>query len=264
MRKERKTIGGPRSGGDPVCRLRRPAPWGVAVSATLSVWMASPTQSQPAGNVAAAEMDARCTGAPSVTDGEGNLYLTVRIANRCWMREDLRATKFRNGEAIPTAAGAAQWSAGWQGPLLAIRDHAHGSVFLYNFRTVRDARGICPVGWRVPSDIEWMNLRDFLGVQTAGRKMKSIMVRTPDVYGWNVPNLADNTSGFSGLPAGRRDHTGAFTGLYSFGNWWTSYERPPKLGGAVWVRYDTAFMAFQLANQGNGFAVRCLRVAPDV
>jgi uncharacterized protein (TIGR02145 family) len=235
----------------------------VAVSATLSALLASPGHSQPAGNAPAAVMNANCSGAANVTDGEGNLYSTVRIDNRCWMREDLGATKFRNGDAIPTAAGAAQWSAGWQGPLLAKRNHAHGSVFLYNFRAVRDARGICPVDWRIPSDVEWRALRGFLGLQTAGRKMKSIMVRTPDVYGWNVPNLADNTSGFSGLPAGRRDQAGAFTGLYSFGNWWSSYERPPNLGGAASVKHNTTVMSFNGMHQGNGFAVRCLRVAPE-
>ena len=44
---------------------------------------------------------------------------------------------------------------------------------LYNWYAVDDSRDVCPEGWHVPTDEEWIVLTDYLGGESvAGGKMK--------------------------------------------------------------------------------------------
>jgi uncharacterized protein (TIGR02145 family) len=64
-------------------------------------------------------------------------------------------------------------------------------------------QGICPAGWHIPSQAEWSVLATFLGdTIVAGAKMKE----TGTVH-WAAPNAgATNSSGFTALPGGYREH----------------------------------------------------------
>jgi len=39
-------------------------------------------------------------GTSTVTDADGNLYHTVQIGSQCWMKENMRTTKYSNGQAV--------------------------------------------------------------------------------------------------------------------------------------------------------------------
>jgi hypothetical protein len=115
----------------------------------------------------------------TVTDVDGNVYLTVRIGSQLWMAENLRVTKFNNGDPIPDMADNATWMA-HTGPAYSwyLNDYAtYGTIYgaLYNWYAVDDAssgnRSICPVGWHVPTADEWTTLTSYLGGWTlpAGR-----------------------------------------------------------------------------------------------
>lgn len=214
-----------------------------------------------------------CPGMPTVTDADGNTYPTVRIGSQCWMREDLRTTKFRNGDAVPTASTNGKWAEGWRGPsvgpLRAKIDHASGSLQLYNFRAVRDARGICPAGWSVPTIAIWRDLIAGVGGSSvAGGKLKSTVIRTPTTHGWNDPNVgATNTSGFSGLPAGRRGINGAYhqEDLTFSAHWWSrSLFGNGAYGRVVLARRDVASTLEYNGHPGYGLSVRCVRDDPVV
>jgi uncharacterized protein (TIGR02145 family) len=95
---------------------------------------------------------------------------------------------------------------------------------LYNWYTCVDSRGLCPIGWHVPSDEEWSVLIDYLGGSSvAGGKMKAT-----DTYQESTALLftpitdATNSSGFSGVPGGSRYSDGYYD-LYK-GYWWSSSE----------------------------------------
>jgi hypothetical protein len=40
----------------------------------------------------------------NVSDADGNIYNVIRIGSQLWMKENLRTTKYQNGDAIPTTA----------------------------------------------------------------------------------------------------------------------------------------------------------------
>jgi hypothetical protein len=51
----------------------------------------------------------RCPGTPSVTDIDGNLYYTVQIGTQCWTQSNLKVSKYRNGDSIPTGLSNSSW-----------------------------------------------------------------------------------------------------------------------------------------------------------
>jgi len=148
-----------------------------------------------------------------VTDIDGNEYATIQIGTQVWMAENLRTTKYCNGDPIPNVTDSLQWVN------LATGAWAHNNNYsqyenlygkLYNWYAVDDSRNICPCNWHVPTDAEWTTLIDYLGGEgVAGGKMKS----TGTQY-WLSPNTdATNESGFSGLPGGTVNPVGHSTTL---------------------------------------------------
>ncbi|MBM3919014.1 MAG: hypothetical protein FJ344_05895, partial [Sphingomonadales bacterium] len=131
---------------------------------------------------------------------------------------------------------------------------------LYNWYSVNDSRGLCPVGWHVPSDAEWTTLTDFLGgTSVAGGKMKSTAIQ-PTSGGWISPNTgATNSSGFTGLPGGYRSSGGGVNNLGDGGGWWSSSDVG---SGNAWYRFlNNGSAGAYRGNFGqrSGFSVRCAR-----
>ena len=130
---------------------------------------------------------------------------------------------------------------------------------LYNWYAVTDTRGLCPIGWHIPSDDEWTILTKALGANSiAGAKMKSTLGWYESPIGASG-NIA-NTSGFNGLPSGHRyGDSGDFGDVGNTGNWWSSTQSSTE---DAWIRYlnYTYGDAFRDDfSKRNGFSVRCLR-----
>jgi uncharacterized protein (TIGR02145 family) len=199
----------------------------------------------------------------SVPDIDGNTYQTVQIGTQCWTQSNLKVSKYRNGDNIPTGLDNSQWSSTSTGAYAIynndpVNDGLYGK--LYNWYAVNDTRGICPTGWHVPSDAEWTTLTDFLGgTSAAGGKMKSTATQ-PTPGGWNSPNTgATNSSGFTGLPGGYRDSGGAFFDLGYVGVWWSSSDAGSS---TAWYRnlyyFNASAFRFNF-NHRDGYSVRCVR-----
>lgn len=157
-------------------------------------------------------------GSGMVTDIDGNQYLTVTIGTQTWMRENLRTTRYRNGDPIPEVLLASDWTAFTTGAWSWFdhdpeNDVPHGK--LYNWYAVDDSLGLCPTGWHIPTDVERYTLATFLGgVGVAGGKMKTTgSIQNGNGY-WLDPNTgATNESGFTGQAGGAR-LVGSFSGIW--------------------------------------------------
>jgi uncharacterized protein (TIGR02145 family) len=202
-------------------------------------------------------------GTASIVDIDGNIYNTVQIGTQCWTQSNLKVSKYRNGDNIPTGLSDAQWGSTTSGAYAIYNnDVANDALYgkLYNWYAVTDSRGLCPTGWHVPSDGEWTTLTDFLGGQSvAGGAMKSTATQ-PTLGGWNTPNTgATNSSGFTGLPGGYRASGGGFYVLGDYGHWWSSSDAG---SGNAWFRILFYYYAdaYRYGNfHRNGFSVRCAR-----
>ena len=158
----------------------------------------------------------------TVTDIDGNIYHTIKIGGQVWMAENLKVTRFRNGDAIPVVMGNQEWDELHTGAHCDMHNEGLNAAsfgHLYNWYAVNDGRGICPPGWHVPLDDEWDVLIGFLGGEdVAGGKLKST-----DSLLWESPNTgAADLVGFAGLPGGTRWEKGQFLYFGYYGLWWSS------------------------------------------
>ena len=174
------------------------------------------------------------------------------------MAENLRTTKYLNGDPIPNITDGNQWVNLTTGAWVHYNnDSQYENPYgkLYNWYTVADSRKICPIGWHVPADAEWTVLTDYLGESVAGGKMKS----TGTQY-WVSPNAnATNESGFSGLPGSGRTDDGTFGIFGKGGSWWSSTESSTSSAWDRLLSYENGFVYRYDYNKRYGLSVRCLR-----
>jgi uncharacterized protein (TIGR02145 family) len=215
-------------------------------------------------------------GTGTVTDIDGNTYQTVQIGTQEWMQENLKTTKYKNGDLIPTNLNNTQWQYTTQGAWAYYNDSSqYNNIYgkLYNWYAVADPRGVCPTGWHVPTDSEWnvlvkqldpqadtINTNSSIQSQIAGGFMKEVGDLQSGTGLWETPNQgATNSSGFTGLPAGFRYFAGGYDGKGNFGYWWNSLES--SIGNS-WLRflgYDDELVYRGEYNKQAGFSVRCVK-----
>jgi uncharacterized protein (TIGR02145 family) len=187
-----------------------------------------------------------------VQDADQNMYTTVQIGDQVWLSRNIVSTKYRDHSLIN------KW--GW-----ATINNSYGEYdndyhntkygYLYNF----DAAGnVCPTGWHLPSQDEFMVLMAYLGGDgVAGGKLKEV-----DTTNWKSPNIASNSSLFTALPGGKRRINGSFEGIGLIGSWWTSTLRVPNDNrSAIVFSVQNASERFYWngAPVDEGHSVRCIK-----
>ena len=100
-------------------------------------------------------------------DIDGNVYKIIKIGDQWWMAENLKVTRYRNGDQIPNIENASEWSALLTGAYCVYENKvslADTFGYLYNWYAIDDSRNIAPAGWHVPTDEEWKQLEMYLGM----------------------------------------------------------------------------------------------------
>ena len=169
---------------------------------------------------------------------DGYTYGVVEVSGDCWFAENLRTLHYANGEPIVEAnVGSGVWGDyGAEGAWCDFNLDGEWSTTygrLYNGAAVLDERGLCPTGWHVPSDLEWMGLEAAAGMNeselgaTAYRGNKAYVLK--DSLAWN----GTDSLAWRGMPGGFRSTTGAFLAGGSAGGWWTGSD---IVGSEAWFR----------------------------
>ena len=194
----------------------------------------------------------------TIADIEGNVYKTIKIGSQIWMAENLRTTRYNDNTPITLVTDDAVWrnlkTPGycWYNNDEETYKDIYGA--LYNWFTVNTGI-LCPIGWHVPANSEWIILYDYLGGSLiAGGKMKET-----GLTHWQEPNLAaDNSSGFTALPGSFRVSAGYFS-TFAGGDWWTSTLTSGGIPYNLNVEYDETgiYIMTDLAKTA-GVSVRCI------
>ena len=192
-------------------------------------------------------------------DIDGNFYSTVQIGNQLWMSENLKTTRYNNGDEIPTGLTDGDWQNNTSGALAVYDDNElNADIYgrLYNWYAVVDNRGVCPENFHVPTDGEYILLTNYLGGNDiAGGKMKEAGLEH-----WDSPNTgATNESGFTGLPGGFRNVTGSYVYMGSDGFFRSSseYNSYRAWFHGLYSTWEEVYRGFEM-NKNSGLSVRCV------
>lgn len=193
-----------------------------------------------------------------VTDADGNVYNTVTIGSQVWFASNLRTTKYNDNTFIPKVWDEMAWTnlstPGYTWYSNDSLTYANYTGALYNFFAVNTGK-LCPTGWHVPTEADWMTLATTLGGATiAGGELKEA-----GVVHWLSPNTgATNSSGFTALPGGLRVYMGPYSGIGQSANFWSS-SRISVDPTSVTLGTGAADMMIQMSFDKMGMSVRCMK-----
>ena len=201
---------------------------------------------------------------PIVIDPQDFVPLpSVTICGKTWTTQNLDVTTYRNGDIIPQITDPTEWANATTGAwCYPNNDPALGAIYgkLYNHYAVTDPRNIAPQGWHVPVREEWVRFVTCTGgtisysgspsngsvyvnhgYAITGEKLKEV-----GTTHWASPNIATNSTGFTGFGPGFRYEDGAFDGGSNYSGTivnGSSYpDLPPYQAAGFWAkeRYETA------------------------
>ncbi|HSL86438.1 MAG TPA: fibrobacter succinogenes major paralogous domain-containing protein, partial [Bacteroidales bacterium] len=196
----------------------------------------------------------------TVTDTEGNIYKTISIGTQIWMAENLKTTKYNDGSTIPLVTDSVIWSI-LTTPAYCWYDNnedAYKTLYgaLYNYYTVMTGK-LCPTGWHVPSNDEWILLESYLG----GADVAGIKLKEAGFEHWKQTSrgsIATNESGFTGLPSGYRWKDGTFNKIGENNMFWGSTGCGYPNGRYRTQSYEGDFN-FEGCQDIIGASVRCVK-----
>ncbi len=159
--------------------------------------------------------------AQTVTDIDGNIYNTITLGTQTWMQENLKTTHYNNGIAIPTTLLDTYNDSTVKYQWFYNQDTTNLNTYgrLYSWYSLVSNEEVCPIGWHVPSQAEWLYVSNLLGGDSlAGYQMKD----TGTAHWLNTESAVSNASGFTGLPGGFRGNSIVFLGLNTIANFWSA------------------------------------------
>jgi uncharacterized protein (TIGR02145 family) len=193
-----------------------------------------------------------------VDDDPIDILKGVVIGDQTWASKNLEVDRFANGDQIPFAQTAQQWSEASRNKTPAYCyydfDPTNGTQYgkLYNWFAVSDRRGLSPLGWHVPTDAEWKQLEDYLGgSKVAGKKLKAPTL-------WLEQGFGDDVFGWTGLPGGLCTGTANFDSIRRTGGWWTSTEQFEN-AAVKYLYYNLDEVGGYRVPKVSGFSVRCVK-----
>lgn len=203
------------------------------------------------------------------TDADGNHYPVVIIGtgkgangepdpeNKSGdivaMGSNLIAMTFDNGTAVNHADNQDIWS-NYKAYCYYNNNSAYAGNYglLYNQQAALYGR-LCPVGWKIPSEIAWNNLINGLGGEgSAGGPLKE----TGTIFWTTQSSGTTNSTGFSGRAGGRRGG-GQFWDLGIRGYWWASTSYTGYIFYVEISKDSDGAKVYRTYGVDPGFSVRC-------
>lgn len=207
---------------------------------------------------------------------DGHDYSTVQIGGDCWFAENLRTTIYANGDSISAASDVSDWAefVETQEPALCTLGYDSLEVIdlrglWYNAYAAYNERGLCPTGWHVSTEEDWVSVELGLGGGTAffwpqdgsypnylGNALKSMEL-------WNGTNATGFNAVQSGAISGWETNNSNPVGtLVHAGDafFWSTVEAVDALAMLHRRRIKTiGYSVDQTVTAASGFSVRCVR-----
>ena len=216
-----------------------------------------------------------CPGTPTVNDNDGHTYNTVEIGGQCWMKENLRTTKYPDGTSINYGQGMSTSTT--IGYYYHVNNDANNDAtygLLYNWVAALDstttlgAQGICPTGWHIPTNSEINALTNYCGLVYACSGNSSYYAKAlASNSNWNSNSgtctigndlTANNATNFSLQPAGWRNTS--YTNFSSGARMWLSdyYNNYYPYFTYTYNSWQS-FSTTREDCKYNGLSIRCIK-----
>jgi uncharacterized protein (TIGR02145 family) len=201
-------------------------------------------------------------------DNNGKTFTSVKIGEQWWMAENLASDRFQNGDSLNYVSlenATTTWNAQTQSAFTFHNDSLFG--YLYNFKTIEDARNIAPKGWRVPTDEDWKQLEKYIGMHTEAANAfgwrgveEANLLTTKYSKGWPEfsPLYGKDSYGFNAKPGGcitllNTMNSGANTAF-----WWTSSNENNE-GYYRYIDYQQTRILRSTTSKLYGMSIRCIK-----
>jgi len=198
----------------------------------------------------------------------GQVYNTVLIGTQCWMKENLNIGTRIDGINEQTNNSIIEKYCYGDDELYC---DEYGGLYQWNemmqYVTDTSTRGICPVGWHIPTDFEWKVLEGTVDSQydvgdpewdSSGWRGFDAGLNLKSTFGWSSSGNGTDIYNFTALPAGNHA-SGGFCCLGLWGIFWTSveYTSSTKIYRLFEYNKDQVYRS----NIGDiyGYSVRCIK-----
>ncbi|MCR4858562.1 MAG: hypothetical protein K5890_10275 [Bacteroidales bacterium] len=202
---------------------------------------------------------------PSATI-DGYTYQSVRIGCECWTTENLRNTKYSNGNSIAVANiyNSTEYPNetenltkfgrlySWYSAMNVPEGDNSTEPTMTNSPVGPYVQGACPEGWAIPTEADYLTMRNIAGSLPN--------VKSSDVTTW-LPGHAGNNpgSGFDAKGAGYYDGT-QYLNLLGQTDFWTSSTTSDVTKGVCSeITHVCPEMLIKEYDKGLGFSIRCIK-----
>ena len=210
-------------------------------------------------------------GGDSTLTYNGYTYNLVEINNQCWFGENLRTEFLNDGTPIPNVTDNIQWNNSTTPAYCKFSNsdlYGDAYGYLYNYYANTN-NNLCPVGWHIPTDCEFMFLESSLGMTLAQQQAgawrgtnEGSLLKSTNL--WFANPGTDNYS-FTALPVGYRLYStnpaqsGTFNSRLRYAFFWTSTAVSTETAyiRGLFFSYNTILR--QPNNKATGASVRCIR-----
>jgi uncharacterized protein (TIGR02145 family) len=201
---------------------------------------------------------------------DSEVYNWIRIGTQVWMAENLAYLPAVIAPANGSLTLPSYYVYGYEGTNVIdakLSGNYNSYGVLYNWKAAKTS---CPAGWHLPNDTEWTTLTDFLtnnyyGFDGSGSDIGKSMASTS---GWTLSPTAgtvgndqgiNNSSGFSALPGGYRNLSGAFSSLGTHAYFWSVSNSGTLNAFTRYLIYTSSGVIHNNHDISYGFSVRCMR-----
>ena len=191
-----------------------------------------------------------------ITDIDGNIYPVVKVGNQEWLGKNLMVTRYTNGDPIiDSSTGLNLLYKSYQ---FNPGEYASPAIYgyLYDKEIMSSGKQICPTGWRLPVEADWLELLSYATTTFPGDATALLS----NQFLWSsIPEEITNSTGFGAIPAGSftwidNINNASFSLINTNAFYWTQHNILPMS-----IQFPSGLLDSIQIGVNKGYSIRCIK-----